>query len=346
MGYAGFAFLLHPALWCGDEPGELTKEALTESVWRSRLQIGLEISVTREGLLLIDFGGWQETSKAEAVRDNDVGAMVEMDERRVAVGNAFLACLHTALLVEQKMGHRAQVITPAEVIHVTDIGPLAVDVVLLTVSGGELLFLAVDAATGGRALPGGFVTPSETAAMTAARTLAEKTGLRNIYLEQLATFTDPQRDRRGWIPSVAYLALVPATTTPTDGTATWEKTRRPPKLAYDHKDILRVALNRIRGKLWWSNVAVGTLQRAFTLGEARRVYEAIAGTDYDPSTFARDLRSTGLVARTGDYARQTGGRPAALYSFVARTPTWGAGRNKRVPGTRDAEPATLSEGWQ
>ena len=121
-GYAGFAFLLHPPLWCGEEPAELTKEALTESVWRSRLQIGVEISVTREGLLLIDFGGWYETSKVEAVRDNDVGAMVEMDERRVAVGNAFLACLHTALLVEQKMGQRAQVITPAEVIHVTDIG--------------------------------------------------------------------------------------------------------------------------------------------------------------------------------------------------------------------------------
>jgi hypothetical protein len=121
-GYAGFAFLLHPPLWCGDEPAERTKEALTESIWRSRLQIGVEISVTREGLVLIGFGGWHETSKAEAVRDNDVDAMVEMDERRVAVGNAFLACLHTALLAEQKMGHRAQVITPAEVVHVTDIG--------------------------------------------------------------------------------------------------------------------------------------------------------------------------------------------------------------------------------
>ncbi len=63
-GYAGFAFLLHPPLWCGDEPAERTKEALTESIWRSRLQIGLEISVTREGLVLIDFSGWHETSKA------------------------------------------------------------------------------------------------------------------------------------------------------------------------------------------------------------------------------------------------------------------------------------------
>jgi len=120
--FAGFAFLLHPPLWCGDEPAERTKEAFSESVWRSRLQIGLEISVTREGLVLIDFGGWPETSKAQAVKDNDIDALVEMDERRVAVGNAFLACLHTALLFRQRMGHRAQVITPAEVVHVTDIG--------------------------------------------------------------------------------------------------------------------------------------------------------------------------------------------------------------------------------
>jgi hypothetical protein len=147
-GYAGFAFLLHPPLWCGDEPAERTKEALNESIWRSRLQIGVEISVTREGLVLIDFGGWHETSKAEAVRDNDVGAMVEMDERRVAVGNAFLACLHTALLAEQKIGHRAQVITPAEVVHVADIsrpdGTVFFD--------GRPLTVLVSAVLGGAAL--------------------------------------------------------------------------------------------------------------------------------------------------------------------------------------------------
>ena len=121
QGYAGFAFLLHPPLWCGDEPAEQTKESLTESVWRAHLQIGLEMSVTREGLVLIDFRGWDETSKAEAVRDHDVDAMVAVDECRVAVANAFIACLHTALATEQATGLRSQVITPIEVVHVTDI---------------------------------------------------------------------------------------------------------------------------------------------------------------------------------------------------------------------------------
>ena len=79
--------------------------------------------MTREGLVLIDFSGWHETSKAEAVSDNDVDAIVETDERRVAVGNAFLACLHPRpYWPSKKIGHRAQVITPAEVVHVTDIG--------------------------------------------------------------------------------------------------------------------------------------------------------------------------------------------------------------------------------
>jgi hypothetical protein len=120
--FAGFGFLLHPPLWCGAEPTEWTRAQLTESVCRERLRTGLDISVTREGLVLIDFDGWSETSKADAVRRNDVEALMHIDERRVAVANAFLVCLHTALATTQEMAHHAQVVTPTEVLHVTDIG--------------------------------------------------------------------------------------------------------------------------------------------------------------------------------------------------------------------------------
>ncbi len=82
--------------------------------------------------------------------------------------------------------------------------------------------------------------------------------------------------------------------------------------------------------MWWSNVAVGVLSGDFTLGEARGVYEAIAQTTYDPATFARDLRATGLIEPTGEERRQTGGRPAALYRFARHEPAWGAGRRKRI----------------
>ncbi|MGO9971922.1 MAG: NUDIX hydrolase [Solirubrobacteraceae bacterium] len=209
---------------------------------------------------------------------------------------------------------------------------LAVDVVVLTVRDNALLALAIESKEGPWALPGGFVGPNETPEQTAIRKLREKTGLTRIYLEQLATFADPARDPRGWIPTVAHLALVPAGTEPTDLAAGWIRATDPPALAYDHARILDVAVDRVRGKLWWSNVGVGVLPGEFTLAQARAVYEAIAGTTYDPSTFARDLRATGLITRANAEPAPTGGRPAARYRFSQQQPSWGAGRRKRIPG--------------
>jgi 8-oxo-dGTP diphosphatase len=207
---------------------------------------------------------------------------------------------------------------------------LAVDIVVLTVRGGRLHVMTVERGEGGRALPGGFVGEREEPGQTATRKLHEKTGLTDLYLEQLATFADPDRDPRGWIPSVAHLALVPPDTEASDRAAGWAAVGDHGELAFDHEDILRTALDRVRGKLWWSNVAVGILPAPFTMAQARVVYEAIADTAYDPSTFARDLRATGLVKPAGRDRRPTGGRPAAVYTFVSREPVWGAGRRKRV----------------
>lgn len=207
---------------------------------------------------------------------------------------------------------------------------LAVDVVVLTVRDRELRLLLVERPEGGLSLPGGFVGPAERPEDTARRKLADKTGLGDVYLEQLATVADPGRDPRGWIPTVAHLALVPPATEPTDRRARWAPVARRPPLAFDHDAIVDTALDRLRGKLWWSNVCVGILPGAFTLSEARAVYEAIAGTRYDPATFSRDLRATGLLEPTGERRADRRGRPAGLYRFTAREPRWGAGRRKRV----------------
>jgi 8-oxo-dGTP diphosphatase len=150
------------------------------------------------------------------------------------------------------------------------------------------------------------------------------------HLEQLATFADPDRDPRGWIPTIAYLALVPPDTEPSDPSARWLSPRARRRLAFDHAQILDTALGRLRGKLWWSNVAVGVLPDSFTLSEAREVYAAISGRSYDPPTFARDLKATGLIEPTGERRRAGRGRPAAAYRFRAREPEWGAGRRKRI----------------
>ena len=205
---------------------------------------------------------------------------------------------------------------------------LAVDVVVLAVRSGVLSVLVTDPGDGPPALPGGFVGPEEDPLDTARRKLREKTGLHRPGLEQLATFAAPGRDARGWIPTVAHLVLVPADVE--SERARWLPARGRHPLAHDHRRILRTAVERVEGKLWWSNVAAGALPASFALSQARAVYAAIAKVDYDPATFARDLKATGLVEATGEQRSAGPGRPAALYRFVSQRPAWGSGRRKRV----------------
>jgi 8-oxo-dGTP diphosphatase len=206
---------------------------------------------------------------------------------------------------------------------------LAADPVVFTVAQGQLSVLLArrrDAPAKGRwSLPGGFVGPDEDPAATVARKLEEKTGIPPIYLEQLRTYAEPGRDPRGWLPSIAYLALVPAELLREDGTrdAAWHGVESLPRLAFDHARIVGDALERVRGKLWYSNIAVGLLPREFTIAHAREVYEQIAGVRYDPGNFSRDLRASGLVVESGRVAERTGaGRPARLFRFVSSEPTW------------------------
>ena len=208
---------------------------------------------------------------------------------------------------------------------------LAVDAVVLTVRDGRLDVLVVRSDGGRRALPGGFVTPDEDPAGAAVRVLEQKTALTRLYLEQLGAFAAPGRDPRGWIPSIAHLALVPPATQPNDDQTTWVNAHGRHRWAFDHREIVRAALDRIQGKLWWSNVAVGVLPHDFSLSQARQVYQAIARTTYDGATFARDLKATGLIQPTGQTTTDSPGRPAALYRYTTTSPAWGSGRRKRVP---------------
>ena len=208
---------------------------------------------------------------------------------------------------------------------------LATDVVVLTARHGELLALTVSRDGGEElALPGGFVGAGERPLDTALRKLQEKTGLRAPYVEQLGAFADPGREGRGWIPSIAYLALVPPAIEVPDASARWIAARGDTPLAFDHGEVLAAAVDRLEGKLWWSNITVGILPGPFALSDARHVYEAVAQTRYDPPTFGRDLKATGLIEATGEQRAVGPGRPAAMYRFISDRPAWGAGRRKRI----------------
>ena len=174
------------------------------------------------------------------------------------------------------------------------------------------------------ALPGGFVGAEESPEQTAERKLREKTGVGSVHLEQLRTYADPRRDPRGWLPSIAYMALVapealPADR-PVDREAGWHPVDALPELALDHARIVDNGLWRLRARIadkaWFVRVGGGLLPQPFTLRQAQRLYEALRGEAVDPANFRRDVKATGSLSDTGKRRSEGPGRPAALYLLV------------------------------
>lgn len=207
---------------------------------------------------------------------------------------------------------------------------VATDAVIFAVINGSLKVLLIRIGEGEYegfwALPGGLVRMDESLDEAAERILSEKAGVNGIYLEQLAAFGDLDRDRRGRSVSVAYFALVngeehlPKTIEYYSGIE-WKDVSRLPKLAFDHKKIIRTAEERLRSKLGYSNIAYGLMPKEFTLTELQTVYEVILGHELDKRNFRKKIKDIGLVKHTGNVRRTERSRPARLYSFAHRTPT-------------------------
>jgi 8-oxo-dGTP diphosphatase len=219
---------------------------------------------------------------------------------------------------------------------------VAVDVVIFSLTGGqrpqtngaglggELVTLLVQVKTGpcaGRwAFPGGLVPLGESLDAAATRELYEKTGIRDLYLEQLYTFGDPRRDPHTHVVSVAYFALVshpvgPPRDDPKYARVEWRPVRRLPRLAYGHNAVAEYALARLQAKLGYTNIAFGLLPPEFSLGELQRVYEIILGRRLDRRNFHRKITGLGLLRRLGK-VRRGAHRPAALYAFAKREPVF------------------------
>ncbi|MEQ8275967.1 MAG: NUDIX domain-containing protein [Deltaproteobacteria bacterium] len=203
---------------------------------------------------------------------------------------------------------------------------VAVDVVIFTVIDGTLRVLLTKRPASHAtypdswSLPGGFVAARESAEAAAERELAAKAGVEGVYLEQLYTFSDPDRDPRNRVVSIAYYALVsPDRLTSERGShePDWFDVGDTPKLAFDHDTILRVAVERIRGKLDYTPICFQLLPARFTLTELQKVYEAVLDEPLDKRNFRSRVLKSGLVAET-DAFRTGNHRPAKLYEFVRR----------------------------
>lgn len=164
------------------------------------------------------------------------------------------------------------------------------------------------------ALPGTLVRQDEDLQEAVLRILADGPGLpRPRHLEQLATFGAPDRDPRGRVFSVSYLALVPRPTQ-VRSTAAWWPVASAPALAFDHAVILGSAIQRLRAKLSYSNVAYGLLPDTFTLSELQGVYEAVLDRELDKRNFRKKVLALDLLAET-EGQRRGPHRPAQLYRF-------------------------------
>lgn len=212
---------------------------------------------------------------------------------------------------------------------------VTVDIVLLTIRNGRLSVLLVERGgfpyRGAWALPGGFIEPDEDADAAAMRELAEETGLEAFagHLEQLRTYTAPDRDPRMRIVSVAYVGFMPDLPSPSAGSdaaaARWwavddlsgsDSGGRGVALAFDHDRIVADGVERARAKLEYTSLAASFLDEPFTLADLRRVYEAVWGVDLHVGNFRRKVLSTfGFVEPVGEKAAPAGGggRPAELY---------------------------------
>lgn len=208
------------------------------------------------------------------------------------------------------------------------------------------------------ALPGGFVQPTETTEQAAGRELLEETGVDDVYLEQLYTFSQPDRDPRTWVMSCSYMALIDSSQVKVqagddadqaawfklstrlkaqeEGRELWEITlsheavcltavlekeaegsfvesqiREQKGLAFDHSRIIACGLERLRGKLQYTDLAFHLLPGHFTLTQLQQVYEVILDKKLPVAAFRR--KAAPMVRETGQFTENERHRPSRLY---------------------------------
>ncbi len=204
---------------------------------------------------------------------------------------------------------------------------LTVDVVVFALDAEELRVMLIERDlkpfAGSWALPGGFVRVDETIDDAARRELQEESGLKDIFLEQLYTFGDLDRDPRERVVTVAYYALVNLAGhevhASTDArNAAWFPVSDLPDLAFDHQRILSAAHDRVRAKVQYQPIGFELLPEKFTLSQLQHLYEVILDRELDKRNFRKKVLAMEIVKETSEIETDVAHRAARLYRFDKR----------------------------
>lgn len=198
------------------------------------------------------------------------------------------------------------------------------DCAIFGFDSGELKILLVERGIepfkGKWALPGGFLRIDENADECARRELFEETGVENLFVEQLYTFSNVDRDPRGRVVTIAYYALIKLSgyvlrAGDDAEKAQWFSVSKVPSLAFDHDNILRMALNRLRGKIRYQPIGFELLPDKFTMPELQSLYESVLEVPLDRRNFRRKIMDTRLLIDHNESVKGVPHKGARYFSF-------------------------------
>ena len=196
------------------------------------------------------------------------------------------------------------------------------DCVIFGFDGTKLNVLLVERGVepykGRWALPGGFLKMDESAETGARRELFEETGLKTGYIRQFHTFTDPERDPRERVITIAFYALVRISEVQGGDVAAqagWFPVDNVPALAFDHDLILRRATDELRKQIHFEPIGFELLPEQFTMKQLQHLYEAILGVTFDRRNFYNKMLKLGILTELDEKVPLPNRKLAYLYKF-------------------------------
>jgi 8-oxo-dGTP diphosphatase len=200
---------------------------------------------------------------------------------------------------------------------------VAVDCIIFGFDGNQLKALLIkrsfEPEKGKWSLMGGFVGKNENADEAAARVLHQLTGMKNVYMEQLYTFSDVHRDTAGRVISIAYFALINiadySEQLQLEHEAKWFPLNRIPPLVFDHKKMVGKAKELLRQKVASHPIGFELLPTKFTLPQLQNLYEAIYETPLDKRNFTKKILSLGILNKLDEKEKESSRKGAFYYIF-------------------------------